>query len=201
MWAFSSFLGWAASIAFQAPTVVHWYEQPAVIAGLVSGAVVLIALLLNRHFQVKDKEKELAKAQENQHTTFSEKMQELAQNQTQTVYTELEKLHNKEIRILTEQNEREVAFWKREYSTKSRSDFESRLRAHAAVNEANRLKGHIFLLHKLMSDAGVPLPEFQEKSGDEIMADVAAQMLNFKDDLIDRYEKAMRENPIDSEKL
>jgi hypothetical protein len=195
LWFFPSLLGWAASVFFQVPSPpAHWYEQPAVIAGLVSGAVVLIALFLNRYFQKKDKKSEDAKARDQQHTTFSEKMQELAQNQTQTVYPELEKLHNKEIRILTEQFDREVGFWKREYSTKSRSDFESRLRAHAAVNEANRLKGHIFILHSLMSGANVPLPEFTPKTGDEIYEGIAEQMLAFKDDLIDRYEKAMKED-------
>lgn len=193
IWLFSWLIGWAATFALQT-SAAQWYDQPVVIAGLVSGAVAIIGLLLNRYFQSKDKKTETEKEKESQHMTFSEKMQELAQTQSQAAYAELDKLHTKEIKILTELFDREVGFWKREYSTKSRSDFESRLRAHAAVNETNRLKGHIFILHKLMSDAGVPLPEFTAKTGDEIYEGIAEQMLNFKDDLIDRFEKAMKGN-------
>lgn len=192
LWLIPSLSGWTAAFLFQVPPS-HWYEQPAVIAGAVSGGVAIIALLLNRHFQKKDKAKDDEKEKNNQHITFSEKMQEHAQNLSQAAYTELEKVHHKEIQILNSQSDKEIGFWKREYSLKSRSDFESRMRAHIAVNENNNLKLHIFILQKLLNDAKITFPEIKLKSEDDLASEVATRMLDFKDDLIERYEKAMRE--------
>ncbi len=187
--------GWIAGFAIQSsvPSVekLSWFEHPAVIAGLVAGVMTVIVTIINRFYQKSDKRTEAEKERANNHTTFSEKMQELAQTQTQISFTELTRLHEREVRVITENAERENRLWKREYSIKSRGEFEGRIRAHAALNEADRLKSHIFKCHKIMSDNNITIPEFQEKSGDEIMAEVAVQMLTFKDDLLDRYERAM----------
>jgi len=196
--AFASWLtGWAASAAagwlfFQAPANVEWYQQPAVVAAAAAALTTIIITFANRYFQTKDQRTAEEKERDHQHTTFSEKMAELAASKTQTVYDELKLLHDREVKSITENAERDVRFWKREYSIKSRGEFEGRIRAHLFANEADRYKSHIlFKLHPLLSTNKIPLPEFTEKNGDQIMAEVAAQMLNFKDDLLDRYEKAM----------
>ena len=192
--------GWMASVtvkAFQVspmnqPVQTPWYENPAVVAGVVTGIFLIGGKILDNWWKKREAENAREDEEDSRHITFSQRIQELTLDERKNLLGELVKLHDRDVANLKEQAERDVRFWQREFGTKSKGEYEARLRAHAFANEVNRVHGYIHICHIEMAKAKVTIPDFKLTSYEEMMSGVEAQMLNFKDTLPERYDKAMQ---------
>jgi hypothetical protein len=173
----STVLGWAAGylimIFFEVPiNQLQWYENPMVISALVTAGF----LSLNKLMEVwGDRKKSLdtvSQKREEQHATYSDKLAELTSKERGELLGNLKEVY-----------ETEILFIKGQRNLKDAEAFEARIRAHKAVNEVNRCNGHIFILHSLLSKAGIEIPEFQVRSYDELMHGI--------DEEVNRYQKQM----------
>lgn len=171
IWFVSSIIGWAAAVLLQTPPA-HWYEQPAVIAAGVSGAVVIIGLFVNRYFHTRDKKEDREEEVRKQHLSSTDRLQELTQQELTDLLARRNDLHTKEI-----------AFLKDQLTIEKVSNFEARTRAHRAINEVNNNVIYIFTLHTLMSRHGLEIPTYKPKTYDEIMHGISGEIEKFKKSL------------------
>ncbi len=149
-----------------------WYEAPATISGILTLVGLIVGQIITRLWNSRDKK-------DDQHVSIATLTYNLSQQERKEVLGELHKVHDREIRF--EKNKAQLS---------AIEAFESRIRAHRSQNEMQRLHHHIYETHTLMAKAGIAIPEFKLKSGDDLMKGLEEEVANFKRQLNDEIHES-----------
>ncbi len=178
-------VGWLVAQPFgfimQAAAPGSWFE-PSVVSAVVAALAVIITQLIINRGNNKKLEAEKHENEDERHKTFSEKLQELTQQERNFLLGGLKELHQKEVQFLRQQ-----------LTIEKISDFESRMRAHRFGDELNRVHSHVYHCHTLMSQKGIEIPEFTLKFYEELMNGLDGEVDKFKESLEREMQKVIHQ--------
>ena len=175
--AFTALSGAAGALSsvilfFQGEELGGWLNTAIVVAFVTAFIPAFFLLILklvdiyHERQKAKDKDDDEAEAR---HFSYSEKLAELTVAERARLLADRESSHKGEIE-----------FFKYQLEFRKLEAFEARMSAHALRNEMNLMNAHIWQLHNLMSNEGIPIPEFSAKTDGELTLIVAEQVAEYK---------------------
>jgi len=177
--------GWMANeaiaLAFQIEAPPQWYQSPLVAQALITAGLLLVGQLAKLWWDGRQKKIESQQKGDEQHLTFSSKLQELTAIEREQLLGGLKELHKQE--VLFEKSRRQM---------KEMEAFEARVGRHRAWGEISRLVTYIFTLHGEMNQKGFEFPPFEFRSQEDLMEGVQQQMEEFRKTLVEQSEEIHR---------
>jgi hypothetical protein len=173
----SSFAGWYAGtvVALQTPTPVpktHFWEEPAVTAGIVAGLFVLISKLIDRYWLKGDKKGE-------REEKFFENFQKLTQAEREAVLSRMDALQEDTASFFREQlrfKDEQMDLKHREIETMKQAENSLRIRTHVFNDYINSVHLHLRICYGLMRKKEIEVPSFRLKYHDDLMMETMKQI-------------------------